>query len=156
TLTTYSLWPASVVPGTPATSDTSPVTVGVKFRADVDGFVTGVRFYKGAGNTGTHVGDLWSSTGTHLASATFTGESATGWQQVNFASPVPVTANTIYIASYLAPVGHYAFDGNYFASSGVDNGPLHAPANSVTANGVFGRGTSSVFPDQTFASSNYW
>jgi hypothetical protein len=102
------------------------------------------------------VGDLWSSTGTHLASATFTGESATGWQQVNFASPVAVSANTIYVASYLAPVGHYAFDGSYFASSGVDNGPLHAPANTVTPNGVYGRGTSSVFPDQTFASANYW
>ena len=156
TTATFTLWSSSVVPGTPATSDTSAVTVGVKFRSDVAGFVTGVRFYKGAGNSGTHVGDLWSATGTRLASATFSGESATGWQQVNFASPVPVSANTIYIASYLAPVGRYAFDGNYFGSTGVDSGPLHAPANSVTANGVFGRGTSSVFPDQTFAAANYW
>ena len=55
----------------------------MKFRSDVAGQVTGVRFYKGSGNTGTHIGNLWSSTGTLLASATFTGESASGWQQVN-------------------------------------------------------------------------
>ena len=31
-------------------------------RPTSDGFVTGVRFYKGTGNTGTHVGSLWSAT----------------------------------------------------------------------------------------------
>ena len=30
-----------------------PIEVGVKFRSDVAGTVTGLRFYKGAGNTGT-------------------------------------------------------------------------------------------------------
>ena len=38
------------------TGDPDAVELGVKFRADTDGFVSGVRFYKGAGNTGTHVG----------------------------------------------------------------------------------------------------
>ena len=45
-----------------------------------------------------------------LATATFTNETATGWQQANFASPVAVTAGTTYVASYLAPNGHYASD----------------------------------------------
>ncbi len=58
-----------------------PVELGVKFRADQDGFVTGIRFYKGSGNTGTHTGSLWSSSGTRLATVTFTGETGTGWQQ---------------------------------------------------------------------------
>ena len=75
-------------PATPSDPDTSAVEVGVKFRSDVDGHVTGIRFYKGTGNTGTHVGHLWTPTGTLLATATFTGESATGWQQVTFATPV--------------------------------------------------------------------
>ena len=44
----------------------------MKFRADQDGFVTGIRFYKGTGNTGTHTGSLWSSDGTRLATVTFT------------------------------------------------------------------------------------
>ncbi len=61
-----------------------------RFHASTDGFVTGVRFYKGAGNGGTHVGSLWSTAGERLATATFTGESATGWQTVTFDQAVPV------------------------------------------------------------------
>ena len=98
----------------------------MKFRSDVAGQITGIRFYKGSGNTGTHVGHLWTTTGTMLATVTFTGETATGWQQATFATPVAITANTTYVASYYAPSGHYAADGGYFASKGVDNGPLHA------------------------------
>src|SRR3954451_13119577 len=78
----------SQTPETTADADTSSVELGVKFRADQSGFVTGIRFYKGTGNTGTHTGSLWSASGTRLATVTFTGESATGWQQANFATPV--------------------------------------------------------------------
>ena len=42
----------------------APVVVGVKFTADTDGSIAGLRFYKAAANTGTHVGTLYSSTGT--------------------------------------------------------------------------------------------
>ena len=62
----------------------SSVEVGVEFRSDIDGYVTAIRFYKAAGNTGTHVGNLWDATGTRLATATFTGESASGWQQLTW------------------------------------------------------------------------
>ena len=65
---------------------------GVRFRAEVDGLITGVRFYKSTTNTGTHVGHLWTRTGQLLATATFTNETASGWQQVSFATPVAVTA----------------------------------------------------------------
>ncbi len=54
----------------------------MRFRVDRDGFVTGLRFYKGPGNGGTHVGTLWTTGGSALATATFTAESAMGWQQV--------------------------------------------------------------------------
>ena len=64
-------------------NDPSPVELGVKFRSDVDRLRHRVRFYKGAGNTGTHVGHLWTATGTLLATATFAGETATGWQHVD-------------------------------------------------------------------------
>ena len=50
--------------------------MGVKFKSDTYGFVSGIRFYKASTNTGTHIGNLWTSTGQLLASATFTGESA--------------------------------------------------------------------------------
>ena len=73
-----SIFCASAAPTTFATSDGSAVELGVKFRSDVAGTVTGVRFYKGTGTTGTHTGTLWSSTGTKLATATFTGGDRVG------------------------------------------------------------------------------
>ena len=94
-----SIWSVSDTPANPSENDPNAVELGVKFRSDVDGFVTGIRFYKGTANTGTHIGNLWSIDGTQLATATFSGESASGWQQVDFSSPVPITANTVYVAS---------------------------------------------------------
>ena len=117
-------WAPDVVPTVATSTDTGSVQLGVKFRASVDGYVTGVRFYKGAGNTGTHVGSLWNSAGVRLASATFTNETATGWQQVTFASPVAVTANTVYVVSYHAPNGGYSYDRNFFASAGLTVGAV--------------------------------
>src|SRR5581483_7567164 len=124
---------SNAVPVVAATNDSAAIEVGVKFTASVSGFITGLRFYKGVTNTGTHVGHLWSSTGTLLATATFTNESASGWQQVNFNTPVAIAANTIYVASYFAPNGNYAGDGNYFTAA-VGTGVLQAPA-SVAGNG---------------------
>jgi hypothetical protein len=119
--------------------------------------IRGIRFYKASTNTGTHVGNLWTSTGTLLASATFTGESASGWQQVNFTTPVAINADTVYVASYHTNTAHFSVNRNYFTSSGVDNAPLHALATGVSGgNGVFRYGASSSFPDQTWSSSNYW
>ena len=68
------------------------IEVGLKFRTVEEGFATGVRFYKGPGNTGTHVGHLWSATGAQLAQVTFAAETAGGWQQALF--PTPVAADT--------------------------------------------------------------
>src|SRR5439155_5482130 len=127
--------------------------VGVKFRSDVIGQVTGIRFYKGSGNTGTHLGHLWSDTGTLLGTVTFTNETPSGWQQANFVTPVSISANTTYVASYYAPAGAYAADGGYFFSTGIDNGPLHALANAVSPNGVYIYGAN-AFPNQTFNSTN--
>jgi hypothetical protein len=128
----------------------------VKFTTTENGYVTGIRFYKATTNTGTHVGNLWTSGGTLLATATFTGESASGWQQVNFSSPVAVTANTTYVASYFAPNGHYSANGAFFATAGVNNPPLDALANSVSPNGVYTYGSTSTFPTSTYNSTNYW
>ncbi|HWS44719.1 MAG TPA: DUF4082 domain-containing protein [Acidimicrobiia bacterium] len=131
------------------------VELGVKFTSDVSGFVTGVRFYKAAANTGTHTGSLWSATGTRLATATFTGETASGWQTVTFSTRVAVTAGTTYIASYHLTAGHYAATHQGFASS-FDNAPLHAPASgSSGGNGVYLYGAS-AYPNQSYLASNYY
>jgi hypothetical protein len=151
----FTIWPSTATPAIVAANDPNALEVGVKFRADVNGFITGLRFYKGAQNTGTHVGHLWSATGSLLASVTFTGESAAGWQQANFASPVAITANTIYVASYHSDAGFYSVTNGYFNAAGVDNPPLHALATAGGPNGVYRYGAS-AFPDQTFNGSNYW
>lgn len=152
-----SLWDDNTVGGTLASPDYGPLEVGVKFRSNVDGQITGIRFYKTSLNTGTHIGNLWTGSGTLLATATFTNETATGWQQVDFSTPVSIQANTTYVASYFAPNGNYAFNGGYFTSSGYTNGPLTALQNGVDGgNGVYNYSGSSSFPSQSFNSSNYW
>jgi hypothetical protein len=149
---------ATATPASASVNDPNSVELGVRFTADVNGTVSGIRFYKGSTNTGTHIGNLWTSTGTLLARATFTGETASGWQQVNFATPVAITANTVYVASYFAPVGNYAADGAYFASAGVDRPPIHLLQSGVGGggNGVYAYGASSAFPVSTFNATNYW
>jgi hypothetical protein len=153
-----SLWSSITVPGNPASGDGSSLELGVKFRPAVDGQVVGVRFYKGAGNGGTHVGNLWTATGgVLLASATFTNESATGWQEVRFATPVNVTANSLYVASYFAPQGHYAIDRDWFSAAGTNSPPLSAPRDStVGGNGVYRYSSTSTYPGDTYGASNYW
>jgi hypothetical protein len=151
------IWPSTATPTIADAGPDNAVELGVKFRADVSGTVTGIRFYKSANNTGTHTAHLWSASGTSLATATFSGETASGWQQVNFTTPVAITANTIYVASYHAASGHYSDDENYFVTAGVDRAPLHALANGVSGvNGAYAYGSTSKFPNLGFNSSNYW
>jgi Domain of unknown function (DUF4082) len=144
-----------VTPSTVDAGDAASVNLGVKFTSDTDGFVSGVRFYKSAANTGTHTGTLWNSSGTALATATFSSETATGWQQVSFSQPVAVTAGTTYVVSYHTSTGHYSFTDNYFAVA-LDNSPLHVPTSgSSGGNGVYWYGAS-AFPNQTYHAGNYW
>ncbi len=151
-----SLWSDSIVPAIASTNDPSAVELGVKFRTDLDGFVSAIRFYKGTANDGAHVGHLWTSGGALLASIAFTGESAEGWQEASFPSPIAVSANTTYIASYHTASGNYAFEIDSFATQGVDNAPLHALADGADGpNGVYHYGAS-AFPTDTYNSSNYW
>jgi len=149
-----SLWPDSLAPATPDSGAATPVELGVKFTASSNGYISGIRFYKSVANTGTHTGTLWSATGTKLATGTFTGESTQGWEQLNFTTPVAITAGTTYVASYYDPNGHYAvtLDG---LKSAVTNGPLTAVGNGTSANGVYLYGQD-AFPTASYNSSNYW
>ena len=156
------MWP--LAESTPATR--SAIEVGVKFTTDTFGTVSGLRFYKAATNTGTHVGNLWTASGQLLARATFTGESASGWQTVSFAQPVAINANTTYVASYYAPVGHYSADEQYLyqhpapepdGNDSVDSAPLHLQRNTPdNPNGLYSYSSSTTFPTSTFRAENYW
>lgn len=139
---TIALWPASGLGGlASATSscpidllsaltpyetnynDTAAVNVGVKFNVRGAPYVNGVKFYKGVDNTGTHVAHLYDvTTSTDLASATYSGESSSGWQSVSFSSPVAVDGSHDYMVWVSMPNGHYAVDG---ATGGTNDFYLH-------------------------------
>ncbi|WP_237534573.1 DUF4082 domain-containing protein [Streptomyces sp. SID3343] len=148
------LWASTEQPSSGPDPDTAATELGVKFQADRAGYITGVRFWKDATNTGTHTGSLWSASGDRLATATFTGESDSGWQQVNFAQAVVVTAGTTYVASYQAPNGRYSADQGGLTTAHV-RGPLTAPASEAAGgNGVYLYGAG--FPNSTWNDTNYW
>jgi len=153
--TADSIWGNSYVPSENYYSNGS-YEVGVKFTASVAGEVTGVRFYKQTWMGGvTHVGHLWSSSGALLATATFTNESAYGWQQVTFSSPVAILANTVYIASFSTGGGYFGITSPFFTSGGVTNGPLEALPNSISGgDGVYNR--AGAFPDVDSNGMNFW
>src|SRR5437868_11284332 len=150
------IFAASTVPAVVAATDGTPIETGVKFRSSQAGYITGVRFYKGAANVGTHIGHLWSSTGTKLAEITFTGETASGWQQMLFTTPVAIVANTTYVASYFSSTGYYAYTNPFFTAATV-NSPLTALANGTDGgNGVYIYAAASAFPNNTYQTTNYW
>ncbi|MEV1169998.1 DUF4082 domain-containing protein [Nonomuraea sp. NPDC049784] len=152
---TTSLWSDSATPANQS-SDNRAVTLGVKFRSESDGLIEGIRFYKGPQNTGTHTGGLWTTGGQLLASVTFTGESASGWQDAYFSTPVTIKADTTYIASYHTTSGFYSVTRPYFTSA-RDRGPLTALQDGAEGgNGVYTYGASPSFPTSSFNASNYW
>ena len=132
-----SIWTAGQAPASLPTATRQRGT-GHPFPCEANGFITAIRFYKNSANTGTHVGRLWTAAGDQLGQVTFTGETASGWQQAQLASPVAITANTWYVVSYHTNAGSYIGEDGYFASSGVTNGPLYAARDGDGgANGLY-------------------
>ena len=144
------LFSPTSVPDLVSFDDPNSVELGVQFTASADGSISGLQFYKGPENTGPHVASLWTADGMLLATATFTDETSSGWQQVSFATPVAITAGTTYVASYHTS-GNYSAGPGYFDDP-LTEGPLSAPA----AAGVYAYGPDTTFPDQTFNANNYW
>jgi hypothetical protein len=150
------IFPPGVGPIKPLDNDNQGIEIGVKFKASVNGYINGIRYYKGDGTTGTHTGSLWTTAGVKLATATFINETASGWQEVLFSSPVAITAGVTYVASAFSPSGDYASTPFYFTQAAV-NGPLRGLADGEDGfNGVFTYTTTSAFPTTEFKSINYW
>jgi Domain of unknown function (DUF4082) len=73
---------------------------------------------------------------------------------MNFATPINISANTTYIASYHTN-GFYSADQNYFATAYI-SGTLTARASSNSGgNDVYLYGAGG-FPTNTYDASNYW
>ena len=124
--------------------------LGMKFRASAAGQITGIRFWKDSKEVGTHTGRIWSSTGTQLASVTFSGETASGWQQQSLAAPLAIAANTTYVVT-VNTAGTYYVDNTTGLATQITNGNL---SSVVGGNGVYG--PVGAFPTNTFQSSNYF
>ena len=142
----------SSLPANASIADNGPIELGTVFTPTSDGTVTDIRFFKGEGNTGTHTGSIWSSSGVRLATVTFTQETGTGWQTASLATPLSITAGTSYVVSYYAPNGRYSATGAFFASKWT-SGPLTAPAG---ANGRYRYGAGGGFPTGSYNSTNYF
>jgi hypothetical protein len=123
--------------------------LGMQFTSDNAGNVIRVRFYKAVGASGTHVGHLWDGSGNLLGSVTFTNETASGWQEATFASPIAIAASTLYVISY-SEINGFPYTLNQF-QTGLDVPPLHVPA----PGGVYAT-PGGNFPTQVYADSNYW
>lgn len=145
-------------------NDGQGITVGVKFKADFDGTISGIRFYKAPLDNaiaGEHV-TLYNispdgvTAGTIIAQANFPPNYvlATGWNEISFSTPVPVTANTVYVATYYSPTGYYNATNNSFTNP-VVNGPL-----AILKDGDQGVNGAYIYDDAYptlgFEASNYW
>src|SRR5690606_5338490 len=145
------LFSPSDTPSILSDADNAQVNLGMRFTSSMAGTISGIRYYKSADDTGTHTGSLWTSTGTLLATATFTNDTASGWQTVTLSSLVSITTGTTYVVSFRGH-SYYSSTPNYF-SSPKTNGPLTAPSGN---NGVYAYGSGNVFPNSSFENTNYW
>lgn len=131
---------------------------GIHFTSDIAGTISAIKFYKVASDTATmHKVSLWDSTCSKLASATTANETASGWQTATFATPVPISSNTTYIASYgsyaAVAINRYFFTSSTGAATPVSVPPLHAPA----VNGTLAYDAIGTCPTPTaYQFTNYW
>jgi Domain of unknown function (DUF4082) len=133
----------------------TPMTLGVKFWSTEAGTVSAIQFYRHTTSPQGYVASLYSASGTLLGSVTMATESGPvpGWQVGAFASPIPISPNTSYVAAYYVPSGEYTQVPQGLAQ-GVTTGPLNAPASSaVGGNGVYH--SKLAFPTHTWENANY-
>jgi hypothetical protein len=139
------------LPSDPNASDNGdPYELGMKFQSSKPGQITAIRFWKANSETGSHVGKIWSSTGSLLTQVNFSKETESGWQNHELTTPLIIQANTNYIVSYNSQ-GYLGFTVGGLANS-VVNGDLSSVADGN--NGVFG--SPNAFPTHSFQNSNYF
>jgi hypothetical protein len=126
--------------------------LGTKIVVDQPASLASVRFWRDSRETGSHTARVWTASGTLIATLPFTSETGTGgWQQANFATPIALSANTVYVVSVNANA-FFSTTRSGLATP-LTSGIAHS-ANDVK-NGVYGA-SAGVFPAASFSSTNYF
>jgi hypothetical protein len=107
--------------------------LGTKVTVSETAQLIALRFWKEPGETGTHVGHVWSSAGSLLTSATYQNESASGWQRQPLTTPLTLTPGQTYVIS-VGLNAMYAKTTNGLAQP-ISSGPLQSA--NTAANGAF-------------------
>jgi hypothetical protein len=147
---------SNILPTAPVAASTSRRTLGVKFWSPQAGTISAIRFYRGAKSPNGYKAVFYSTAGAVLGSVTMAGESGPvpGWQQAVFPAPIPMAANTTYVAAYYAPSGQYADTASGLTQT-ASVGPLIAPAASlVGGNGVSAKGLG--YPTSGYLGRNFF
>jgi hypothetical protein len=151
----------SDLPASVRTDDPTDYELGMKFQSSAGGWVSELRYYRGAADAGdvdVRTLNLWTAAGTRLGQVTVTsGQGETGWQTGTLSAPVAIQANTTYVVSY-GTTQNYAFTQNDFATAqtGADGVLTGLASGASGGNGVFANGTPGVFPTSSYFASNYW
>jgi Domain of unknown function (DUF4082) len=141
----------SQVPSISNFTDNVPYELGMRFRSVTGGQISTIRFWKAPSETGTHIGKIWTATGTLLGSVTFTNETASSWQEQALSTAVNIQANTTYVVSVNVNA-YYVITYDQLASP-IVNGDLSSVADGN--NGVF-NGTPGAFPSGSYRNTNYY
>jgi hypothetical protein len=136
------------VPQHAAWDDPKGVQVATRFLVDTAGEATGIRFYRGAANTGQHTGYLWTAAGQKIVEIAFAEETTDGWQSVQFIDPVVLQPGVEYRVGLHSTTGRYAVDLGTLATAGTV-GPFTIPAQGSAYT------YSREFPGN-LSSHNYW
>lgn len=144
---------SGAAPATVETADPGDYELGMRFRSNASGYVTELRYYRGAADANdsdTRTLTLWSASGEKLGQATIaSGRGETGWQTAALTTAIAISANTTYVVSY-GTTENYAYTNGWFAS--------RHPSNDGVLSGLTGVFATQpgAFPSVTYGASNYW
>jgi hypothetical protein len=161
-VTEYSIF-TSDGPFTSSADD--PVNLGHQFSVASQGWVIGLRYFRGAVDVNPDELRLWqadsASAGTSLASVVPPVASTLGWQTVPLVPAVELTPGQIYKTVGHFP-DHYVATPGFWTSgdgaAGITNGILTAQNNDAAlgGQGTFKYGAGNQYPDGTFNGGGYW
>jgi Domain of unknown function (DUF4082) len=136
---TSSFWADTDTPTSITPNATLPINVCCIVTPVVSGTITAVQFWKLSTDTGTHTAQVWNPAGSAtIATATFAGETATGWQTANLTAPI--VGGQTYRVCVSHAVGNWAHINGTFAGSTI-TGII-----SMSAQAYYAAGSLNAYP----------